>query len=38
MYASVKGKTAYTKKNTARERVKPRNSDARKNTGLSSNK
>jgi hypothetical protein len=32
MYATVKGKTTYTKKNTVRARVNPRNSDARKNT------
>jgi hypothetical protein len=29
----VKGKTMYTKRKTTRERVKPRNSDARKNIG-----
>jgi len=32
MYASVKGKHMYTKQDIARERVNPRNSDARKNT------
>jgi hypothetical protein len=33
MYATIKGKTMYTKKNTTRARDKSRNSDARKNTG-----
>jgi hypothetical protein len=34
MYVIVKGKPTYAKKDTVRERVKPRNSDARKNTGF----
>jgi hypothetical protein len=33
MYVTVKGKTHVYQKNTARVRVKPRNSDARQNIG-----
>jgi hypothetical protein len=33
MYAYVQRKNVYTKQNTAKARVKPRNLDARKNAG-----
>jgi hypothetical protein len=34
MYMSINGKTVYTKKNTSRERVKPRNTYENKNIGF----